>query len=332
MQAPMFGPDVPRTGRTLLVAAIAVGVLGGAWMMRPKPEGEGLLARLRSSRNAPVAAPAPVETPEAAPVAAKPSPVPSKNPPDIVPQAPTQPGEQQAKEEEAAERQYSIAMGFLKRQQNAQARQALQQLMVRYPQTRAFSQARDLLAQIPESTQTTQAGTRPPAPPPGSTAAATTPQRPLTMRERMAAESGAVPPAESAAAPAAVEPPATKRKVVIPPSLQGSQPAAATASIASSNLDDLKLISVVQESGRVILNLEYRLASQHTRQVFAGAWVQTGASSRFFSYSGAPLAPGAGTTRIILQGASVAEIPSLRVAFFEEGGQRFFIKDVVLSR
>ncbi len=348
---------------------MVLGVLGGAWLMRPQPGKQRLTARITRVRQArePTRVAEPQARPliaPAAPVAPEPTagaPAPAVAPPATAQQpaaqqpatvqraAPTQPASPPgaasptSREEEAAEAQYKIAVNMLRRQQIAQGRQALQELLQRYPRTRFAADARDLLKQIPEPVQprpvqppltqppTAVARSRTPAtPPPGRPEPVPAP----TLRERFEQERPSAKPSATAteevagsrgSPTGARRPPAS-----LPPSLQNAQSSAAQSAAATAQ-NDVRVISAVPEQGQVVLNLEYHLATQRPRPVFVGAWVQSGAVSRYFGYSSSPIAPGRGQTRVILPGAP-ADLSNLRIAFFEEGGQRFFIKDVTIPK
>lgn len=220
-------------------------------------------------------------------------------------------------------------MNFLRRQQTTQARQVLQDLIQKYPRSRPASDARDLLRQIPE-TPPTQAQ----APP---VAARATPH-PAATRQQSVREPER--PGEDRPSVITTDDLAARRRgpllgerrtpASLPPSLRSSQAAPPPVQSAAAAQNDVRVISVTPEQGRVVVSVQYYLASQHQRPVFVGAWVLTGGAARHFGYS-SPISQGSGTTRVVLSGAS-PDLTNLRLAFFEEGGQRFFTKDLIIPK
>ena len=247
----------------------------------------------------------------------KPSPLPPTAAP--APKVPTQ----AEKDEEAADLQFKIAVGFLRREQRAQARQSLQELILRYSSTRVAAQARELMSQIPPDVA--QAAPPVQRPVPAAAAPAAQPAPEPTLREKI--EQGALTNDDLAARRGQ---PSGARKVVIPPSLQGPGSAPAQP-VAIAGMDDVRVTAVTQEAAGLGLTIEYRLGSQRGRPVFVGAWVQVGTAARNFGYNRTPLTQGAGVTNVVLPGAT-RDVSTLRLAFFEEGGQRFFIKDINIQK
>jgi hypothetical protein len=93
----------------------------------------------------------------------------------------------------------------------------------------------------------------------------------------------------------------------------------------------VRLISATRQPGKVVLLVQYHLVSRHQRPVLVGAWALGGGSARNFGYSASPIAPGRGTTTVTLSGVS-PNLSRLRIAFIEQGGQRFFTKDLTVPK
>lgn len=220
-------------------------------------------------------------------------------------------------------------MNFLRRQQTVEARLVLQELVRKYPRSRVANDARDLLRQIPETAS---------APQPPVAARATAP--PAATRQPAPDVSRAPQPSEEGR-PGMIttDDLAARRRgpllgerrtpAELPPSLQSSKPTAPVQSAAAAQ-DDARVISITPESGRVVVAVQYNLASQRQKPVYVGAWVLAGGAARHFGYS-SPISPGRGTTTVTLSGAS-PDFTNLRVAFFEVGGQRFFTKDLIIQK
>jgi len=223
-----------------------------------------------------------------------------------------------------------MAMNFLRRQQTVQARLVLQELVRKYPRSRVADDAREMLRQIPETAAT-------PAPQPPAVARATPP----TAARQPAPEASRAPEPSDPSRPGMIttDDLAARRRgpllgerrtpAELPASLQSSKPAAPVQSAAAAQ-DDARVISITPESGRVVVSVQYNLASQRQKPVYVGAWVLTGGAARYFGYS-SPISPGRGTTTVTLSGAS-PDFTNLRVAFFEVGGQRFFTKDLIIQK
>lgn len=238
-----------------------------------------------------------------------------------------------------AEAQYSIALNLLRRKQTAPARQALQELIQKYPRTKTAREARDLLVQIPEE-PAQLAAARPPAPP---------------VRERAA---GAVAPAARGGAatrrsePPPAEPQQTERagRMItsddlaagrlpsvprraapsIPASLQSAQTGAAQG-VKAAVQDQLRLLRAAYDAGQWVVDVEYDLFSAHTRPVYLGAWMRDENVSRRLGYTAAPMTAGRSTARIVLPGVP-PDASNLRVVFFEEKGALFFTRDFTITK
>lgn len=335
-QAPIVSPEVSRGSRIMLVGTIMLGIAAGAFLILPQSQRKeggllALIAKMQTSRSSteaeqPATSPASESITPSPATPAEPGPAVVRRP---VAGAPAAPAEATAAQraEQTAQAQYQLALNFLGNQELTQARAALQEIMQKYPRTQAGAQARDLLRQIPEQQISSAARNTQP-----SEAQPVRPAEPRTMRERLQAERASVRPSEAGQPwqPAQNSAPGAKR-VIITPALEAARPQRPAESAILSPLDDVRVVGVTQEPGRLVLAVEYRLATQKFRPVYIGAWVQMGGASRYFGYSPAPVGIGTGTARVPLPGAS-PDLTSVRVSFFEHGGQRFFVKDVPLPR
>ena len=340
----------------MIAAVMVVGLVAGTLMMLPKPGQQGWVARLGFGQ-APAAAqdgdaqddaaaqdaeetqgveqaaaaqqaqaPPPVAISPAAPVA-----TPAQTPQQAPPPAPAAaapvatPAEQaavseKARLEEAAAARLGVATNFLRRQDVTNGRAVLQDIVRRYPRTAAARDARSLLAQLPADAPVRRAEV--PAGPMGRAGAPVVVPAPAEEEGRRVITGDDLRGGRS---------PATgpRRTPQIPASLQGSTAPRQPASAAAAR-DELRVASVIPEKGQLTLVVEYTLASAHSRPVYIGAWVQAGSISRNFGYS-KPVAPGSGSARLSLPGAG-ADVAALRIAFFEQGGAQFFVRDVVLKK
>ena len=234
-------------------------------------------------------------------------------------------------EDAAAGVRYQMAVKFLSKGQTAQARRTLREIIQKHPQSRFAEDARDLLEQIP--------GPRP-TPARGPTVVARSTRSGAvssSSRQRQARELGAdlsewkssVVTTDDLLEGRGTSRTARRRKQVsIPPSLQAARTPAVQGARSASR-DNVRLISVTRQPGKVVLFVQYRLATQHQRPVLVGAWVLSGGSAQNFGYSASPIAPGRGTATVTLSGVP-PDLSRLRIAFLEQGGQRFFTKDLTV--
>jgi len=339
---------------------MVIGLLGGLWMMRPQPgqariklnfggSGRSTARPFRQAAPsaqapappavAPLRQPAPAAPGAPAPApASQPAPAPAAA---AVPQA--------RREEQAAEAQFKTALSLLQRKQTAPARQALQDLAQKYPNTKSAREGRALLSQIPEERQAAQAAARPAVPPAREPAAA------KGAKGGAAARTAAGKPAASGAGAAASAVPAQaeqSRRVFtsddlaagrvsgatalrrtapsIPPSLQSSQ-VSPSQGVKAAVLDDLRLLRASYESGQWTVEVEYNLVSTHARPVYLGAWMTDATVSRRLGYTAAPMSSGRATARVVLPGVPPTA-SKLRVVFFEEKGALFFTRDLIVSK
>lgn len=343
-RAPSIGPHIGGGSTVLVVVLMIVGVIGGAWFLRPKGR-PALLQRLVEStrqiaqfRKSPVeASRKPGEAPgQAAPVtlpapgaqapirpgaSAAPAAAPAAPPRSASPA--TAPAPAASRAEDEAEARLQVATRMLDRKQTRQARALLQELMQRYPTTQAAAQARDLLPQIPDE----------PSPPPARPAA--------SSRVAVAPAPVAAPPAQPRTPPAAKrEDPIsealagrsrpTAQRPIIPDSLRGGQPGQPTAGVAAGP-DEVRVLSAAYQGNALVVEVEYTLRSAHARAVFLGAWMRSESVSGRLGYTFAPVNGGRGSARLVLSGIP-ANVSSLRLTLFEEKGDLFFTKDFMISR
>jgi len=354
-QPPPLSPEIAKGSGAVIAGLMAIGLLGGLWMLKPQPGqariklnlGDRGRSAVRTSRTAAprAQAPAPPAAAPLTPPAAAPSSAPATA---AAPAAAAVP--RATREEEAAEAQFKTALGLLQRKQTAPARGALQELAQKYPNTKSAREARALLAQIPEERQAAQAAARPAVPPAREPAAAT------AARGSVAARTAAGKPAASGAGTAAASAgPAQaeqSRRVFtsddlaggrvsgsvrraapsIPASLQSSQAGQSSGQGVKAALqDELRLLRTSYESGQWTVEVEYNLVTTHARPVYLGAWMTDATVSRRLGYTAAPMSSGRGTARIVLP--SIPPTASnLRIVFFEDKGALFFTRDFVISK
>lgn len=346
-QAPTIPLQVPKGGSMVLVVFLVIGLAGGALLILPQ-SGKGPFA-FRTVRPAatpvetpveqaqqpppatsaptpapPAAAPgAPVPSPAAAQTPAAQLPAPAAAPPPSAPPV-TAPNAAEAGEADA-ERMFRAAVSLLGRQPQ-RARQTLQSLLEKYPTARISAQARDLMAQIPDPALL-PSHPAPPAAVPAARTRAPAAQAPAPA-EPQPQQPGVLTNDDLRGRSAALG--GRRKPVELPPSLQAAQ-APTVQSARSSSMDEIQVTGISQEPGRLVLTMNYHLASQRGRPVFVGAWVQSGGASLYFAYTPSPVSPGRGTARVALPNAP-ANVSNIRVAFFEDGGARFFVKDVILPK
>jgi hypothetical protein len=334
---------------------MAMGLLGGLWMMKPQPGqariklnfGDRVRSAARTSRTAAprAQAPAPPATAPLTPPAAAPSGAPAPAAPPAAAAV-----RQATREEEVAEAQFKTALSLLERKQAAPARDALQDLARKYPSTRSAKEARALLSQIPEDRPAPQAAARPAVPPAREQAAATAARG--GAGSRTAAGKPAASGAGTAAASAGPAQAEQSRRVFtsddlaagrvsgsfrraapsIPASLQTSQVGSSSGQGVKAALqDDLRLLRTSYESGQWTVEVEYNLVTTHSRPVYLGAWMTDPTVSRRLGYTAAPMSSGRATARIALP--SIPPTASnLRIVFFEDKGALFFTRDFVITK
>jgi len=321
---------------------MVIGLLGGLWMMKARPGQSPPKLNVGGAGKSAVATPpaaAPVTPPAAAPSGA---PAPAAPPAAAVVRPATS-------EEVAAEAQFKTALSLLERKQTAPARDALQDLARKYPNTKSAKEARALLSQVPEDRPAAQAAARPAVPPAREQAAA-------GGAKGVAAKAAAGKPAASGAgaAAASAEPAqaAQSRRVFtsddlaagrvsgsfrraapsIPASLQSSQVGPSSGQGVKAALqDELRLLRTSYESGQWTVEVEYNLVTTHARLVYLGAWMTDPTVSRRLGYTAAPMSSGRATARIVLP--SIPPTASnLRIVFFEDKGALFFTRDFVITK
>ena len=322
---------------------MVIGLLGGLWMMKARPGQSPPKLNVGGTGKSAVATPpaaAPVTPPAAAPSGA---PAPAAPPAAAVVRPATS-------EEVAAEAQFKTALSLLERKQTAPARDALQDLARKYPNTKSAKEARALLSQVPEDRPAAQAAARPAVPPAREQAAA------KGAKGGAAARTAAGKPAASGAgtAAASAEPAqaAQSRRVFtsddlaagrvsgsfrraapsIPASLQSSQVGPSSGQGVKAALqDELRLLRTSYESGQWTVEVEYNLVTTHARLVYLGAWMTDPTVSRRLGYTAAPMSSGRATARIVLP--SIPPTASnLRIVFFEDKGALFFTRDFVITK
>lgn len=325
-KVPARAPSVPKAALLLIVGLVVVGALGGLWLMKrqtSEPQPSGRRAEISSSPaptqpSEPSASPTPPEVapttadPSAPPEAAtEPTPAPPESPADATPAV---------SPEEEAKLLYQIGLNFLRKGQRTQARQTLQEVVQKYPDSRVAPDARSMLKRFEE-----------PPPRPGQARTGTA-SRSAPRPRRGAGERGTsvVTTDELLEGRRAPRTARRRKPAALPPSIQAARTGSNRRASAATR-DDVRLISVTQQQGNLVVLVQYRLASQHQRPVHVGAWVLSGGAARNFSYSASPIVPGGGTTRVTLSGAS-SNVSRLRIAFFEEGGRRFFSKDLTVPK
>ena len=320
---------------------MAIGLLGGLWMLKARPGQSPPKLSAGGAGKPAVATPpaaAPVTPPAAAPSGA---PAPAA-PPGAAAVRPA------TSEEAAAEAQFKSALSLLQRKQNAPARDALQDLARKYPNTNSAKEARALLARIPEDRPAAQAAARPAVPPAREQAAA---KGAKGVTAKAAAGKPAASGAGAAAAPAVPAQAEQSRRVFtsddlaagrasasvrrapsIPPSLQSAQVGASSGQgIKAALQDELRLLRTSYESGQWTVEVEYNLLTAHSRPVYLGAWMTDATVSRRLGYTAAPMSSGRATARIVLPGIPPTA-SNLRIVFFEEKGALFFTRDFVISK
>lgn len=342
-QVPALSPHVPRAATAVIIGLVVLGALGGLWLMRSRLGSSQLLSeRLGISSKPEAAQPsepaAPASPPEVAPTdsatdapletAAEPASEPPPSPPLSTETVPAV-----SPEDEAAEARYQMAVNSLSKGQSTQARRMLQEIIRKYPNSRFAEDARDLLERIPKP--------RPaPARRPTVVARANSP----SARTRRQAPGPVADPSESASegkrsvittddlleGRGGARITRRRKQISIPPSLRAAQARPVRGASAAAR-NDVRLISATRQPGKVVLLVQYHLVSRHQRPVLVGAWALGGGSARNFGYSASPIAPGRGTTTVTLSGVS-PNLSRLRIAFIEQGGQRFFTKDLTVPK
>jgi hypothetical protein len=331
---PRLTPKITKRSGAIIAGLMAIGLLGGLWMLKARPGQSPLKLNVGGAgkptaptpRQAEPSAPAPVAPPAAEAV------------------------RQATSEEVAAEAQFKSALSLLERKQTAPARDALQQLAQKYPNTKSAKEASALLSQIPEDRPAAQAAARPTVPPAREQAAA------KGAKGGAAAKTAAGKPAASGAATAAapagpaqaeqsrrvftsddlaagrVSGPVRRAAPSIPASLQSSQVGGSSGQgIKAALQDELRLLRTSYESGQWTVEVEYNLVTTHARSVYLGAWMTDPTVSRRLGYTAAPMSSGRATARIVLP--SIPPTASnLRIVFFEDKGALFFTRDFVITK
>ncbi len=311
-------------GVVVLIGLVVLGALGGLWLMKSRLGASNPLSGLLGNVSKPEA----VQTGESA----SPTAPTEGAPTDPATDALGEPGAEQppsplefsetapmvSPEDEAAEVRYQMAVNFLSKGQTTQARRTLQEIIQKYPQSRFAEDARDLLERIPEPRPTSARG-------PAVVARSTRSGAREPVADRSERKSSVVTTDDLLEGRGTSATARRRKQASIPPSLQAARTPAVQGARSASR-DDVRLISVTRQPGKVVLLVQYRLATQHQRPVLVGAWVLSGGSAQNFGYSTSPIAPGRGTATVTLSGVP-PDLSRLRVAFFEQGGQRFFTKN-----
>ena len=342
-RVPAPSPHVPRAATAVIIGLVVLGALGGLWLMRSRLGSSQLLSeRLGISSKPEAAQPsepaAPASPTEVAPTdpatdapletSAEPG---AEQPPSLPLSTETVPAV--SPEDKAAEARYQRAVNSLSRGQPTHSRRMLQEIIRKYPNNRFAEAARDLLQRTPKP--------RPaPARSPTVVARATRP----SARTRRQAPGPVADPSESAnegkrsvittddllEGRGGARTTRRRKQTSIPPSLRAAQARPVQGASAAAR-NDVRLISATRQPGKVVLLVQYHLVSRHQRPVLVGAWALGGGSARNFGYSASPIAPGRGTTTVTLSGVS-PNLSRLRIAFIEQGGQRFFTKDLTVPK
>ena len=331
-RVPALSPRVPRAAIPIIIGLVVLGALGGLWLMKSRlgssqPLSERLPEAVQPGEPAsPTAQTEGASTDPATDALGEPG---AEQPPSPLVFSETAP--MVSPEDEAAEVRYQMAVNFLSKGQTTQARRTLQEIIQKYPQSRFAEDARDLLERIPEPRPTPARG---PAVVARSTRSGAVSS---SSRQRQAREPAAdlsewkssVVTTDDLLEGRGTSRIARRRKQAsIPPSLQAARTPAVQGARSASR-DNVRLISVTRQPGKVVLLVQYHLATQHQRPVLVGAWVLSGSSAQNFGYSASPIAPGRGTATVTLSGVP-PDLSRLRIAFLEQGGQRFFTKDLTV--
>ena len=342
-QVPAVSPQVRRAaipiiiGLVVLIGRVVLGALGGLWLVKSRLGASNPLSAVLGSVSKPEAVQpgepasptAPTEVAPTDPATDALSETAGELPPS--PTLSTETAPVVSREDEAAEVRYQMAVNFLNKGQNTQARWTLQEIIRNYPQSRIAPSARDLLERVPQRRPTPARGPAVVAPSTRSGAVSS------SSRERQAREPVAD-PSEGKSSVVTTDDllegrgtsrTARRRKQAsIPPSLQAARTPAVQGARSASR-DNVRLISVTRQPGKVVLLVQYHLATKHQRPVLVGAWVISGGSAQNFGYNASPIAPGRGTATVTLSGVP-SDLSRLRIAFLEQGGQRFFTKDLTV--
>jgi hypothetical protein len=353
-QPPRLTPKITKGAGAVIAGVVVVGLLGGLWLMKARPGQAPLKASVGGAGKS--AAPTPGQaapsaqapaTPAAAPLT-PPAAAPSGAPAPAAP--PTTAAVREApREEQAAEAQFKVALGLLQRKQTAPARDALQQLAQKYPNTKSAKEARALLSQIAEERPAAQAAAHPAAPPAreqaavkgakGGAAAKTAAGKPAAAGAGTAAGSAAAQAEQSRRvftsddlAAGRLSGSVRKAAPSIPASLQSSQVGQSSGQgIKAALQDELRLLRTSYESGQWTVEVEYNLITTHARSVYLGAWMTDPTVSRRLGYTAAPMSSGRATARVVLPGVPPTA-SNLRIVFFEEKGALFFTRDFTISK
>ena len=336
-RVPALSSHVPKAAIPIIIGLVVLGALGGLWLMKsrlgssqPLSGSSGSLSTLEAVQPGESASPtAPTEVAPTDPATDTPSETAGGPPPS--PTLSTETIPVVSPEDEAAEVRYQMAVNFLSKGQTTRARRTLQEIIQKYPQSRFAEDARDLLERIPEPRPTPARG---PAVVARSTRSGAVSS---SSRQRQAREPAAdlsewkssVVTTDDLLEGRSTSRTARRRKQAsIPPSLQAARTPAVQGARSASR-DNVRLISVTRQPGKVVLLVQYHLATQHQRPVLVGAWVLSGGSAQNFGYNASPIAPGRGTATVTLSGVP-PDLSRLRIAFLEQGGQRFFTKDLTV--
>ena len=323
---PAVSPRVPRAAIPIIIGLVVLGALGGLWLMKSRLGSSQPLSERLPEAVQPAAQTEGAPTDPATDALGEPG---AEQPPSSLLSTETAPVV--SPEDEAAEVRYQMAVNFLSKGQTTQARRTLQEIIRKYPQSRFAEDARDLLERIPEPRPTPARGPAVVARSRRSGAVSS------SSRQRQTREPGAdlsewkssVVTTDDLLEGRGTSRTARRRKQAsIPPSLQAARTPAVQGARSASR-DNVRLISVTRQPGKVVLLVQYHLATQHQRPVLVGAWVLSGGSAQNFGYNASPIAPGRGTATVTLSGVP-PDLSRLRIAFLEQGGQRFFTKDLTV--
>lgn len=209
-----------------------------------------------------------------------------------------------------AEEQYRLALAWLKRGDQAQARRSLEEVMRKFPGSPYAGRAQAQLERMP---------------PPADSAAARRAQAITEFRERYREEStkgakhatitehdiGGI-----SKAPSDMKAP----KVLIPPAPE-------TAPAEQDPNNRLALVYAYAEDDQVTIKVAYQLGSPHKKPVHAAARLTYPAGNSVFAYGGSALTSGTGETSIVMKLSApiaVSRPASIRLMLFESQGPMFF--------
>ena len=338
-RVPALSSHVPKAAIPIIIGLVVLGALGGLWLMKSRLGSSQPLSGRSGSLSTPEAVQpgelaSPTAQTEVAPTdPATDTPSETAGGPPPSPTLSTETVPVISPEDEAAEVRYQMAVNFLNKGQNAQARRTLQEIIRNYPQSRIAPSARDLLERVPQRRPTPARGPAVVARSTRSGAVSSSSRQrqarePVADRYSSEGKSSVVTTDDLLESRSASRTTRRRKQASIPPSLQAARTPAVQGARSASR-DDVRLISVTRQPGKVVLLVQYHLATQHQRPVLVGAWVLSGGSAQNFGYNASPIAPGRGTATVTLSGVP-PDLSRLRVAFLEQGGQRFFTKDLTV--